>query len=243
MDPPHLPLRPPAVTENQAMSRAQQTIGATQGSPSSTLTRPTPDDLKRDPSTTPTPSPRFGVGLSFSELARQAEAERVRIQEYAARKTAENNPPRPHQGLRQEAITKIRAATNRRLDEQAYAAHMVKMENSARAKVEQINRVQADVMGAAPEMAEPTKEVVEAANILMQMQKNHIAGLEYLIGEQKKRVAEQQAASQMQEAAAGPMLARQRYEAQYEQERQERERARNAGQWRLQQAMQWRNQQ
>ena len=232
------------------MSRAQKIMGATQGSPPvtprrllpATPTRPPSNTLTCDPPTTPTPSPRFGVGLSFSELARQAEAERVRIQEYAARMTAENNPPKPHQGLRKEAIAKIKAATNRRLDEQAYAAHMAKMEKSARAKVEQINRVQADVMGAAPEMAEPTKEVVEAANILMQMRQNNIAGLDYLIGEQQNLATQRQAALGTQQAAAGSMHARHAYEVQYEQERQERDRARNAGNRRLQQARQWRRQ-
>ena len=250
MDPPLLPLRADAVTKSQAMSRGQQIMGAMQDSAPATPTSPPPATptrslsatLTRGPPTTPIPSPRFGVGLSFSELARQAEAERVRIQEYAARMTAENNPPKPHQGLRKEAIAKIRAATNRRLDEQVYAAHMAKMETSARAKVEQINRVQADVEGAASETAEPTKEVIEAAKILMQMQQNNIAGLEYLIGEQQSLATQQQAALGTQQAATGSVHARYAYEAKYEQERQEREHVRNEGNRRLQQARQWRKQ-
>lgn len=192
------------------------------------------------PPTTPTRYTPFEVGLSAAENARQAEAEKVRIQRYAARKTAENNPPTPDRRIRQEAIATIRAATNRRLDEQAYAARMAK-EASARARVEQINRVRADVDGTAPQMAEPTREAIEAARILMQMQRAHIAGLESMVQQvHSQAAAERQAAIEADNAATRQMYARHAWDLQMEHERRERERAREEGNRRLDQAREWR---
>ena len=229
-DLPLLSISPMAVTRSQATSRARQSMGDTQNS-----------------STHSPPRPRyFGEGLTLGEFARQAESERVRIQAYAARKAAENNPPRPHRGLRQDAIARIRAATNRRLDEQAYATRMARdaaaREAGARARVQQIQRVQADVAGTAPQMAEPTKEAIEAARILMRMQRVHIAGLQNMIHEAENRAAEQQAATEMDRAATSLLHARYGWDVRFEQERRERERARNEGNARLNHAREWRYQ-
>ena len=225
MDPPLLPIRSMAVTRSQAITRARQIMGVNQNSPPITPTHYTP----------------FGVGLSAAENARQAEAEKVRIQQYAARKTAENNPPpTPDRRIRQNAIATIRAATNKRLDEQAYAARMAR-EARARARVQQINRVRADVDGTAPQMAEATHEAIEAARILMQMQRAHIAGLEGMVQQvHNQAAAEHHAAIEADNAATRAMYARHAWDLQMEHERRERERARDEGNQRLEQAREWR---
>ena len=148
---------------------------------------------------------RSGVGLTAAEVAREAEAETVRIQEYAAKMTAQNNPPRPHEGLRKEMIAKIKAATNRRLDAQAYAARMAREAEATRAAreaeaarvVAQIDRVQEDVDRTAPQMAEATQETIAAARILMQLKLEQIASVERTIQEISNLAAEHDAAQQL----------------------------------------------
>ncbi len=229
-NPPLLPVSPVAATKSKTVSHAREIMDARQDSATHNPTRPPP----------------FGVGLTHHEVARLAEAEKVRIQEYAARKTAENNPRPPQKALRREAITAVKAATNRRLDAQAYATRMA-TQTEAEKRAQQMYRVEADVYGTAPQMAEPTRETIEAAQILMQLQKVHIAGLQYMIREAEQQVAAQQAAerqaaeiqaaqhraaqrqaaSEVDLAATRLMSARYGWNLQLEEQRRERERARN----------------
>ena len=107
--------------------------------------------------------------------------------------------------------------------------------------MEQINRVRADVDGTAPQMAEPTREAIEAARILMQMQRAHIAGLESMVQQvHSQAAAERQAAIEADNAATRQMYARHAWDLQMEHERRERERAREEGNRRLEQAREWR---
>lgn len=244
---PFVPIRPRAVTKSQAILRAQEIMAARQDFTTHSPTRPLP----------------FGVGLTHHEVARQAEAERVRIQEYAARKTAENNPPKSPKGVRREAIAFIRAATNRRLDTQEYAARMAKeteasraMQQKAERRMQHIRRVEADVYGTAPQMAEPNRETIEAAQILMQLQQANIANLQSMIKMAEQQLAQQQlaqqqaaqqqaaefqaaqhraagiraaqrqAASEADSAATRLLYARYGWDVQFEEQRRERERAR-----------------
>lgn len=239
-----VPVRPRALTRSQAVAHAQEIMAARQDSTTHSPTRPQP----------------FGVGLTHHEVARQAEAERVRIQEFAARKTAENNPPRSPKAIRREAIAYIRAATNRRLDAQEYAARMANeteakrtMQQKTERMMHNIRRVEADVYGTAPQMAEPNKEMIEAAQILMQLQRANIANLQSMIQMAEQQVAQQQAAefeaaqrraaeirtaqrqaaSEADSAATRLLYARHGFNLQFEEQRRERERAREAMERRL----------
>lgn len=246
---PLVPTRPRALTKSQAVAHAQEIMAARQDSTTHSPTHPLP----------------FGVGLTHHEVARQAEAERVRIQEFAARKTAENNPPQSPKGIRRETIAFIRAATNRRLDAQEYAARMAKeteakrtMQQKAERMMQNIRRVEADVYGTAPQMAEPNKEMIEAAQILMQLQQANIANLQSMIQMAEQQVAQQQAAarqaaefqaaqhraagiraaqrqaaSEADSAATRLLYARHGWDLQFEEQRRERERAREEMERRL----------
>ena len=195
---PQLPARLMATTRSQAIANAQRIMATRQNPQLQSSTRSQP----------------IGVGTTAAETARQAEAEKVRIQEYAARMTAQNNPPRPYQGLRKEMIAQIKAATNRRLDTQEYAARMateaeaarvakegeatrLSRETEAATVVARLDRVQEDVHGIAPHMAEATGEMISAARILMQLKLEQIASMECTIQETNNRVAHYQAAQNL----------------------------------------------
>ena len=75
----------------------------------------------------------------------------------------------------------------------------------------------------------------------MQMQRAHIAGLEGMVQQvHNQAAAEHHAAIEADNAATRAMYARHAWDLQMEHERRERERARDEGNQRLEQAREWR---